>query len=1224
MVWPFDDGSKNQSDPGLLADTYQRPEDLDKLLNDPSLDPKSRSMARGIDRDRQDVANAGLDPNLTEPRSNFFWDLLDTLDAPRQGVAGVVDTIFRGDMFGTDKATGKDVGLGFQRGQAENVTTSDILRRNDIIDNPIARGIASFAGDVLLDPLTYLTLGTGSTAKAGGKALTEAGVALKTEGIQKLISLGITDTIEQSNTIDEAFRAIARGQDASTNLKNSSSEAVKALEAKRLDDSKSLYASLFTDEQALGRDIFQKPKLNIGINLPFLGHLNLADEAVETVAKDPGIVGQALRLFGKTIKPGRLDIASLDLSDDALNAFKHISEYANSKLGDLGSVLGSLPVVGGALEAAGTKASSFFSAANDTFKKAFYRKGLIGATNQQITEEFLNAKAGAKNIATNKAMQVLGEEGLKNQGDLKDAWLLIDELGSKAAQRGSIAPEQAETIIRKLAVGGAVHDGDLGLLRDAFNSPIDEMGNTAESTFRQELTGKMTDPNISDGVKLNVSKLLSTFDELALQEADQGIKHGFLEYYVTHKYQDPTRNPFAAGAPGAANQFTKARKYETLSQAFETGGKVADIDVPKLLQFRIEKSLNLQAQRSYAHRLMLENSIPENLVKSLYQEAIFNPSGEAAKALKRGRWDHPTVDLGKLAEGATTTERAKLLAKDAKDLTPEEADLIKMGHADFNDYMHKTMWSNGYRPKDGQLPDALLGEIGREVDIPGGGKMFLPAPIADAFKETVAARDLFKEKFGGTALGNALVKASDSTTAMFKKFVTLPFPAYWMQNFMGDRFRQMMGGLHAMDPGVSARTYSLLKGDSSIKSAAGQLLDKPTIERIIKENGMAFSVNDYLGAIESYGDMNVDKYLRSGKGMLDNLTSSAKGSKKALLTQVHDKFQKTFDGFFRVSEMVRRFEAGDNLPDAIRAANDMYFNYRNLSPVEQSYMRRFYMFYGYMSKATRSTFTDLVTNPGNLTLQLHGTKALSEFLSDPDAAATAENVDLKLLNSTATNEQLSQIVGKTPEGRPIFGRGFAAPLNAVMQQFNIQTPRNFSVGELASTAMDSAKRTIQKQFATANPAINAAAQVVSGKNLYFDKPLDAEFLRKLPSLNAAAEKYAGYKHDELPLDLDAPAKTFLKAVPDGKGRLIADPSRMWILMNLVPGLGRATSMAGTFTNSDIPTKAALLRSMAGVQLDDSDLSRTYLATQREELDRFMKANSVNQRLKNLKADQEEE
>lgn len=1219
-MWPFTDDNE---DTGLLSgfesQPYNRPEELDKILSS-GVDAKTREMARSVDSKLRKVTEAGLDPELTEPRSSFLMDVLDTLDTPRQAIAGIADAALRGDIFGTDEKTGKDVGFGIGRGMDENIETADILRRAGV-ENPYVRGIVGFAGDVLTDPLTYLSLGTGAAAKAGGRAITETGEGLFKEGIERLTKNGVDDVVDQSNAMDEIFSAVHRGQEAAKDLKGlDKTSPAAALASKKLEDAREVFSSIFKDDEVLNADVFAKRGLKIGAELPFLGHFQKGTGATENILEKPGVISSALRSFSKAVKPGKLDIADIQFSDETMRALSTLNDFASDKLGEVGNAITKIPLIGQPIERAGKVMNS----AAREFTKIFNRKALTGSRNEQLIEEYQNQTAGIKTIARERALQAIGPENLKDADSMKDAYLLIDEAGQVAQDRAKIPQDELEALMRGAASGKEAADGELIKLKERFSKPIDEAGNTPENLFRQEMEIALQNPNTPQATKDIAARLINSFDQLAIEEADSGISHGLLEYYVTHKYQNPSRNPFTSGANTATN-FTKTRKYSTVGKAFEEGGKVADIDVPTLLEYRIKKSLTLQAQRSFAQRMMLENSIPEHLVKATYQAALLNPNGPEAKILKRNRFDLQPQDLEKLKEGDITNRRQKgLRAAFKTENTPEEAAILARSYSDFADQANKELWASGYRPKDSMLPDGKLGEIGRRVNIPGGGEMYLPKAVGDAYEETIAAKDLFKEKYGNSAIGKALVNATDTASSIFKKWVTIPFPAYWAQNVIGDRFRQMTGGLSAMDPGVQARTYDVLAGKSAITNKAGQTLNRDSLERIIKQNGLNYSVNDYLGTIESFGKMNTDKFMRTKESMFDNLFSGAKGSKGAFLSQVHDKFQKSFDGFFRVSEIVRNFEQGTNLNDAIKAANDMYFNYRNMTPVEASYFRRFYMFYGYMSKATRASMTDLVSNPGNLTLQMHGARGLAEFLSSPDAAPSAELADLKLIGSTATAEQLSRVIGKTPEGNPIFARGFAAPINAVMQQFNVQTPRNLSVGELMDTAMESGKRTLQKQFASANPFINAAAQLVSGKNLYFDKPLDSEFLRKIPSLNALAEKIAGYKYNELPIDLDAASKTFLKAVPDGKGRLIADPSRMWILMNLVPGLGRATSMAGTFTNADVPTKAALGRFMTGINIQDSDLSRTYLATQNAELDKFIKSNSVNQRIKNMDAAEQED
>ena len=61
--------------------------------------------------------------------------------------------------------------------------------------------------------------------------------------------------------------------------------------------------------------------------------------------------------------------------------------------------------------------------------------------------------------------------------------------------------------------------------------------------------------------------------------------------------------------------------------------------------------------------------------------------------------------------------------------------------------------------------------------------MFLPKPIADSFKETIASKDLLKDALGGSRFGKATLGALDHAVSTFKKWVTLPFPAYWAQTF---------------------------------------------------------------------------------------------------------------------------------------------------------------------------------------------------------------------------------------------------------------------------------------------------------------------------------------------------------------------------------------------------------------------------------------------------------
>ena len=82
-----------------LFDNYESDSELSDLVYDPTLDKPTRQLAKQVKRMERDVIASGVDPSETTPRESFFMELLDTLDAPRQGLAGVVDAAFKVSTF---------------------------------------------------------------------------------------------------------------------------------------------------------------------------------------------------------------------------------------------------------------------------------------------------------------------------------------------------------------------------------------------------------------------------------------------------------------------------------------------------------------------------------------------------------------------------------------------------------------------------------------------------------------------------------------------------------------------------------------------------------------------------------------------------------------------------------------------------------------------------------------------------------------------------------------------------------------------------------------------------------------------------------------------------------------------------------------------------------------------------------------------------------------------
>lgn len=1206
-----DDQKKTEDNPYGDSDSFV----IDDVLNSEDSTPEQRSLAGQVQSQRNKAINAGLDPGDATPREGFFGSLLDTLDAPRQGVTGILDAALRGDIGSPE------VGTGYLRGQEENTSVRDILRREGVT-NPVVRGVAGLAGDVLLDPLTYLSLGTSTAATAGGRALTEGGALLKGTLEKNLLEGGTTDLLTHGGIVDDTFKAVDRYQDAWKNLKKAEDPSDIAIQQARMDDAATQFSPYVSENDVLGKDIFEKKGLNIGAEIPFLGHFTgAAPIASEEILKDVGPIGQAMRAFSKAYKPGKIGLGKITFSDDTLDAINNVRAYANTQIQDFGKSLAQLPGGETIVNSAKGLRNAYESLSNSILR-TFNQKALIGKDAHNAQVDYYNAAAAAKQAAHERAFQVVGDQLLQDPDTQKEVILALDS-GAQLGLQGALQDEKGSgdllKTINQLRTSDEVPDSALSALREQ----LAKYG--AEDKFNSHITNLLADPSVDPKVKDGLQRVVGAMDSLSQDEAARGLGYSRLENYITHKYVNKNNLNVnnRIGLRVAQDNFSKARTYATLSDAYKDSGLIADMNLPSLLEGRFSKSFTLQQQANYARRMQIENGLPEQQVINLYQEALSEPNGPAAMALKKYRikLSPPPVEADAIKE-ATLNAYKQDIYKGIGSGSPTVDHAVGERLADTAEKMNQQLWAGGMRPLDSLTPQQILGEIGESVTNPvTQEKFWLPKPQADAYRETLASRDILKKAASGNRFTKASLGLLDYASGQFKKFNTLPWPGYWVQNAIGDRFNQAMAGAAALDPGIFARTHSVLAGKSAIVSPNGLRLDKEALQKVIKDMGMSYTVNDHLGTIESFSNMNVDKYLASKENFAQNLIGTLSGKNKlnnasAALGKTQETFQKAFDGFARVSHMVHRFEKGDTIPDAVRAANELYYNYRDMSPVESSLFRRFYMFYGYMSKATKQSINSLMRSPGDLTHQLSGARSLAELFSDPNAAPDADAHDMKILQSSLNRDQLSFRVGTSPEGKPIIGQGFAAPLNSTIGAFNFGMPRNFSIGELMDTAVDSGRRVIQKQFAAANPAINAVSQLVSGKNLYFDKPLNAEFLRKLPSLNEAARNIAPYAYDNLPIDLDAATKYFLKAVPDGKGRLIANPARMWILTNLVPGLSRAASTAGVIGNAEIPTPAKFLRALGGVRLDDSDISRSTLYDEKNALDQFLTDNSANQRIKN--------
>lgn len=152
--------------------------DSNSLLSESDFSTAQRSMKTEVDNKTEilkskflPVPGEGddrtwLERKLNTPQnSGFLGDVLDVISRGQYASANVAKTL-------TDNKSDslKDVGKSALRGLSGNDRTSyrDVLEQSGMERGKL-RSALGFAGDVLLDPTTYLTLGVGAGAKVGGK-----------------------------------------------------------------------------------------------------------------------------------------------------------------------------------------------------------------------------------------------------------------------------------------------------------------------------------------------------------------------------------------------------------------------------------------------------------------------------------------------------------------------------------------------------------------------------------------------------------------------------------------------------------------------------------------------------------------------------------------------------------------------------------------------------------------------------------------------------------------------------------------------------------------------------------------------------------------------------------------------------------------------------------------------------------------------------------------------
>lgn len=1083
---------------------------------------------------------------------------------------------------------------------------------------------------------------------------------------------------QQSENLFEGFRALGQASKDAINMRRAPYAAERALYGDKAQKMLALAnEKLGVDLGSLDdiSDLIAKPSVRFEMGVPFLGHFK--GKPSTDLSKLSTKPRKALAAMGNIFKPETIKLGSFEIPGELSEAVARVGTTAREGLArvqtkaikylDSAIEANDKNLLGSALSASkyGIEAvTGIGKAIGKALTGTFGRSFLIGESARDA-ELSLQRRLGALDSLGQDLMlktfpEIEGEQGralMKGVAAKVDA-LAFDVLDTNIDSLGKDIRKNLLENLSTLANKTSLPEGTFDNL-DALDGVFRERIEALKATMLPE------EASIVD-------RMVGSFDAMYQQEKAYGIPTKFFEYYLPHRYENLAKVQSLKGKRSFATlgeawekanlvgstdlgslwfqrwklSESKIMRGQYKNRMFLEGGFNAE-DVQNLWQAARFNPDSTEA--AILKRVPYDKSIITKEVQDLLNKE--NMSQEARRILSRMGFslDDPLTP-SQVAQGKLTAKAQADAIKNFGHITPnvpkkdaligdalaaarkanpnlpdDLADEIVSSITRFQDESMRAHMESGIRPLASQNPDPWFKEAAGFVDEvvgPGGEKVrhVLPVEIGKALEENLKTKDLLKDALQGSDFGRAALRLMDGTTDMFKRWNTLPWPGYWAQNMFGDSIQRWIdGGISALDPGTMSKTYELLDKSDAVLDLGGKQITGKAFKEFLKRSGLSFEAKDFIDTMNAAGDLNVEAWMRQrGKNLSGHTKSLLKGEAGSVsdaMGAAREFATNNFENFFRVNHVVHRLSMGDTLGDAARNATEAMINYRDFTPIEKSVLRRFYFFYGWTSKAIKKQAISLFTNPGDIMAQVKFARNFAEGFSEPNALPTPEQKDDELMRSVTETEQLAFQLGKSKDGKSIVGRGFGMPLNVPLTQFSLNLPRTWSVSEIVDAGMDNVKRNIQKQAATANPMITVGAELLSGKNLYFDKPLNSKFLRKLPDWTSLAEKIAPFPFSKIPAEaLNSAQAKLLGAVPDGKGNYIAEPGLYYLFTHIVPGFGRAISTARTLASPNIPTNVGALRALSGLRIEEADLERSLLFSEREKLESLMDQYSVKERL----------
>lgn len=310
----------------------------------------------------------------------------------------------------------------------------------------------------------------------------------------------------------------------------------------------------------------------------------------------------------------------------------------------------------------------------------------------------------------------------------------------------------------------------------------------------------------------------------------------------------------------------------------------------------------------------------------------------------------------------------------------------------------------------------------------------------------------------------------DYVTGLFKGYVTALFPGFHMRNLTSNQF---LGGIEAgmsmLNPKLQYTAGKLVSGknlDDVFITKTGRILTLKQIrDQVAKDSDILESTTGVLGRLEQFlsgqsGEILTKPHLYQRINPL---------SRQNIALEYGRRLGNFLEEQSKMTVVLSKLSQGMSVADAVKAAEDVLFNYSKLSPFERSVMRRIIPFYTFARKNFELQMKTLASRPGIIANQLKGVRAAGSAIGEPLSEEDIGGLPDFVLESFGIK------TGKNKFGQPTFVIGFGLPIEEFLQRFSGDKGFVFNA--------------IQNTLAQINPVIKYPLERATGQDFFRDRPI---------------------------------------------------------------------------------------------------------------------------------------